>query len=113
MLDDWEEGKVLMCVDCKRRMRQVITLLKNIDDPIEIEKLRSDDDKYRLNLKRDGYATPAPSWLRLDSFPVGSWFLSSGQMWVARPPPRCGHPKFSLSFLSFFFGKKFFFFKKN
>jgi hypothetical protein len=86
----------------------VITLLKNIDDPIEIEKLRSDDDKYRLNLKRDGYATPALSWLRLDSFPVGSWFLSSGQMWVARPPPRCGHPKFSLSF--FFFGNFFLFF---
>ena len=77
MVDDWEEGKVFMCVDCKWRRRQVITLLKNIDDPIEIEKLRIDDDKYRLNLKRDGYATPAPSWLRLDSFPVGSWCLSS------------------------------------
>ncbi|XP_059444713.1 uncharacterized protein LOC132176497 [Corylus avellana] len=77
VVDDWEEGKVSICVDCKRRRRQVITLLKNIEDPIEIEKLRSDDDKYRLNLKRDGYATPAPSWLRLDSFPVGSWCLSS------------------------------------
>jgi hypothetical protein len=74
----------------------VITLSKNINYPIEIEKLRSDVDKYRLNLKRDGYATPAPSWLR---WIVSLWVLSVSHLARWGWP---GHPKVTPNFFVFF-----------
>jgi hypothetical protein len=87
---DSGDGKVSMCVDFPLMgPRQVITLLEDIDDPIEIENLESYDDKYRVNRKRDGYATLGPSWLRLDSFPVGSWCLSSSDSEEDHGPKFC------------------------
>ncbi|GMY18845.1 F-box protein At4g12382-like isoform X1 [Fagus crenata] len=71
-----EDGKVSICIDFLHRpgKMSLITPLSpfnNIRDRIQVEILPWNNHKYRLNY--DVYTTPLPDWLRLDSFPIGSW----------------------------------------
>ena len=73
-----EDGKVSICIDFLHRpgKRSLITPLSpfnNIRDRIQVEILPRNNHKYRLDY--DVYTTPLPDWLRLDSFPIGSWSL--------------------------------------